>query len=187
MSAIENRCETNCALVPRTQRSAPWRCAAEPGAISPHCTVLPWVRLCAATRRALQRVRDTRVGGGDAPCSVVASWDRRRRRRPAWDESGPIYLTVFDVKRPTFFLAQRSNPGCHRGGILDCSHGDLVCQGRRSAFCSIAASFSSRPLGLSDGARRSRQGRPGGPPRSGLTLTRASTPSGFGGRADAGG
>src|SRR6266702_935426 len=45
--------------------------------------------------------------GGVNSILVIASWDRRRRRRPAWDESGPIYLTLFDVNRPTFFLAQR--------------------------------------------------------------------------------
>src|SRR6266702_6980497 len=91
----------------RAPDAAPLGGALRPGPSRRTVPCCPGSRLCAATRRALQRVRDTRVGGGDAPCSVVARWDRRRRRRPAWDESGPIYLTVFDVKRPTFFLAQR--------------------------------------------------------------------------------
>ncbi|MGY4415627.1 hypothetical protein ACVWW4_007363 [Bradyrhizobium sp. LB7.1] len=56
--------------------------------------------------------------------------------------------------------AQRSNPDCRRGDSLDCSHGECVCQGEQSPFCSTAATSSSRPRAVQDGARRSSQGRP---------------------------
>src|SRR6266404_5828770 len=49
-------------------------------------------------------------------------------------------------------------------------------------FVRLETSSSSRPWKYGDGARRSSQGRPAGPPRSGLALTRSSTPSGWHGR-----
>jgi hypothetical protein len=44
------------------------------------------------------------------------------KSRPAWDESGSIYLTLIEGNRPTFFLGakRRSNPDCHRRENLDC-------------------------------------------------------------------
>ena len=53
-------------------------------------------------------------------------------------------------------------------------------------LCSTAATSPSRPRELSDGARRSSQGRPEGALRSGLALTRSSTPSGCCGRGGSG-
>ena len=51
-------------------------------------------------------------------------------------------------------------------------------------FVRLETSSSSRPWKYGDGARRSSQGRPAGPPRSGLALTRSSTPSGWHGRGE---
>src|SRR3954464_7713268 len=44
-------------------------------------------------------------------------------------------------------LLRRSNPDCFRGGILDCSHGDLLCQDGWSALCSIASQLSVPTVG----------------------------------------
>src|SRR6266702_5400816 len=41
-----------------------------------------WVPALRSNARALQRVRDTKVSGDDAPCSVIASLDRRLRADP---------------------------------------------------------------------------------------------------------
>jgi len=53
-------CPPNPPLVPRTQRSASWRCAAEPGPM-PHRSPERWVPALRSSGRTLQRIRDTRV------------------------------------------------------------------------------------------------------------------------------
>jgi len=77
---------------------------------------------------------------------------------------------------------RRSNPET-TASILWIAHmGSRCVKAIGQLFVRLETSSSSRPWKYGDGARRSSQGRPAGPPRSGLALTRSSTPSGWHGR-----
>ncbi len=102
-------------------------------------------------------------------------------RMTAWGAPNP--------SAPSFSLPirqerkRRSNPSrIPPSGLLTWGCAELRSHTLGHLFVRARSTSLSRAWSFEDGARRSGQGRPAGPPRSGLALTRSSTPSGSSGR-----
>src|ERR1700750_2235743 len=102
------------ALVPRTQRSAlAVRCRA--GAhLSARTVSAIWVPALRRNAYALQLVRDTRVSGDDAPCSVMASAAKKSRVFPRRDSGLLRCARNDDLERAWATLRSRAPDAAQR-------------------------------------------------------------------------